>query len=74
MAASGGDVMESGLAYIHAGERITPASVVSSSSTSTSSVDSGVHFHNCTFTGVTQDLVNDVMDKAVKTVRRIGGF
>lgn len=32
----------------------------------------GVEFHNCTFNGVTQDLVNNVMNQAIKRVRRIG--
>lgn len=83
---TGGDVGATQLAMVHAGEHVLTPDIStglrqmmarggpggSSIGGTSDSSDSGVHFHSCTFTGVTQNLVNDVMNAAVKQARRAG--
>ena len=66
----GGRVPEDMMAYVHKGEYFLPAH---DTAVAAAGGGSGVtiHFHG-DFTGVTQDLVNTVMNKAVTAARRAG--
>lgn len=65
--ASGGWVPRDMLALVHAGEYVVPARDAASGMGR-----GGPMFSNCTFNGVTPDLVADVMNRAVKGARRVG--
>jgi hypothetical protein len=66
----GGFVPEDMLALIHAGEYVVPAHEVAAATVGGG--PSGVTFQNCQFSGVTQELVSDIMNRAVKAARRVG--
>jgi hypothetical protein len=71
-------VPRTGLAMLHEGEAVVPRSENVSNRYSTANYEHnasvGTHFdfRGSSFTGVTQDLVSNVMDKAVKMSRRSG--
>lgn len=71
--ASGGDIASSGLAFLHAGERVVPASIVSGSQGS--SAPTQVHVH-VTVNGslIHESQLTDVIVKAVVQGEKVGRF
>lgn len=72
--ASGGDIASSGLAYLHAGERVVPATVVNQGGVQGTAPATELHVHVHAANIVTEAGIVDVIAKAIQQGEKMGKF